>query len=243
MRSRAKITERLLSADHFLWIMGLLLLSALPLHSHAQEPRYGRPMVHIRTTAGNMVVALYNETPLHRDNFLAKVRAGMYDSTLFHRMVKDFMVQGGDTASRRAEDRNVLLGRSPAGTVPAEIVPGLIHLHGALAAARQDDKVNPERASSDAQFYFVLGARWNPAELEHFAQKRNERYPNDTLHYSEEQLKAYARNGGAPHLDGRYTVFGEIVQGLEVLDIINQLACDGFDRPEADVRIWMTVLE
>lgn len=167
-------------------------------------------MVVLTTDFGEMTIRLYDETPLHKENFLKLVREGFYDGLLFHRVINGFMVQGGDPDSRDAGP-NVQLGRGgPGYTVPAEIEPDFIHKKGALAAARQGDAVNPEKASSGSQFYVVHGTQADTAALRR----------SGSVDYTAEQLEAYARLGGTPHLDGGYTVFGEVVDGLNVIDSI-----------------------
>ncbi|MBZ0205658.1 MAG: peptidylprolyl isomerase [Flavobacteriales bacterium] len=204
-----------------------------------------RHLVEINTTAGRMVVELYNETPLHRDNFLKLVRQHFYDSTLFHRVIPGFMIQGGDPDSRKAEDRAVPLGQGgPGYTVPAEINPELIHRKGALAAARLGDDVNPEKRSSGSQFYIVQGRTWRPTDLAQLEARINEDRPGSlAMHYTPDQVQTYANLGGAPHLDGGYTIFGQVVSGMEALDLIANQPCDNLDRPLADVRMWMRVLQ
>lgn len=190
---------------------------------------------------GRMVVALYNETPEHRDNFLKLVQEGFYDSLLFHRVIPGFMVQGGDPESRSAAPGQMLGNGGPGYTVPAEIVPGLVHTKGALAAARQGDQVNPEKRSSGSQFYLVQGKPFQPNELDMVAQRASRH--GTPVTYSEEQKETFATEGGAPHLDGSYTVFGEVVEGLDVIDRIAAVQRDGRDRPVSDVRMFMRVLE
>lgn len=207
----------------------------------AQAPM-PRPLVRINTTMGTMIVALYNETPAHRDRFLGSVREHLYDSTLVHRVVPGLMLQGGDLESKLAEDRSHVLGALDTnGTLPAEFHPALIHKRGALGATRREDGRNPERRSDPEQFYIVLGDRWEEADLK----RVNERRPTDVDQrtYAPEQAEVYAREGGTPHLDGAYTIFGEVVEGFEVLEAISTLECDAFDRPWTDVRLWMNVIE
>jgi len=199
-----------------------------------------RVRVEIRSTAGTLVVELFNETPRHRDNFIKLVKDGAYDSLLFHRVIPAFMVQGGDPDSKRATAGTVLGNGGPGYTVPAEIVPGLIHRRGALAAARQGDQVNPERNSSGSQFYIVHGKTFQPRELDMLVQ-RSARL-GTPISYTPEQQAAYATEGGAPHLDGAYTVFGQLVDGFEVLDAIAAQPCDPRDRPLTDIRFFMRVL-
>lgn len=192
--------------------------------------------VKIETTYGNMVVKLYNETPKHRDNFLKLVKEGTYDDLLFHRVIKDFMIQGGDPKSRTAT-KGQMLGDGELGyTVPAEFVPTLYHKRGALAAARQPDQVNPKKASSSCQFYIVQGDKWDAERLA-MVEKRSGR------RFSKEQAQVYATQGGTPFLDGDYTVFGEVVEGLEVIDKIAAAQTDRFDRPVEDVKMKMSLLK
>jgi cyclophilin family peptidyl-prolyl cis-trans isomerase len=197
-----------------------------------------RPQVEIRTTLGTIIVELYNETPQHRDNFLKLVREGAYDSLLFHRVIPGFMVQGGDPDSRRAVDGAPLGNGGPGYTVPAEIVPGIIHRKGALAAARQADGVNPERRSSGSQFYIVQGKSFAPTDLD----RLNARKGKDAVAYTEADRNTYGTVGGAPHLDGAYTVFGEVVHGLEVIDAIAAQPTGAYDRPLTDIRMFMRVI-
>jgi peptidyl-prolyl cis-trans isomerase B (cyclophilin B) len=163
------------------------------------------PVVQISTTYGNIKVKLYNETPLHRDNFLELAREGKYDGSVFHRIIDRFMIQGGGSPNLQTID-----GRP---TIPAEINPKFIHKKGALAAARTGDQINPERRSSGSQFYIVQGNVYSKERMQQMAQRMG-------IEYTEEQLNAYAEVGGTPHLDMQYTVFGEVVEGLDVVDKI-----------------------
>lgn len=199
-----------------------------------------RPLVEIRTTFGTMVVALYNETPQHRDNFLELVRNGAYDSLLFHRVVPSLMIQGGDPDSRRAGLDATLGTGDPGYSLPAEIVPGLFHKKGALAAAPLSEQAGTEGRTHGSQFYIVHGKTFQPQELDLLA-KRNARL-GTPVNYTADQRETYAKEGGAPHLDGGYTVFGEVVEGLEVIDALAALPCDTRDRPLKEVRIFMRVL-
>lgn len=219
----------------------LCTLSFVP-QTHAQQGAAPvQPLVEIRTELGTLVIALYNETPQHRDNFLKLVREHAYDSLLFHRVIPGFMVQGGDPDSKRAAVGTALGQGGPGYTVPAEIVPGLVHKKGALAAAPQADQANPERRSSGSQFYVVQGKPFTSPELDQVAE-RSARYGTPVT-YTQAQKDAYAKTGGAPHLDGAYTVFGEVVEGLEVIDAIAAQPCDGRDRPLKDIRMFMRILE
>lgn len=200
-----------------------------------------RPQVEIRTELGTLVVELYNETPIHRDNFLKLVKEGYYDSLLFHRVIPEFMVQGGDPDSRHAKPGQALGSGGPKETLPAEIVPGTVHRKGALAAARQPDDVNPERRSSGSQFYIVQGRTFAPLDVERIAERSTR--SGIPITYTEADQRMYSTVGGAPHLDGAYTVFGEVVEGLEVIDAIALLPCDAQDRPVKDVRMFMRVLK
>ena len=186
---------------------------------------------------GDITVRLYDETPLHRDNFLKLASDGFYNGTLFHRVIKDFMIQGGDPASKNASPGE-LLGEGDLGyTVEAEFMPQLhYHRRGALAAAREGDDVNPSKASSSCQFYIVWGKVYTKEQLESYMEWYKQRTGKE-LNVTPEQFEAYTTVGGTPHLDGGYTVFGEVVKGLEVIEAIQNVKCDGNDRPLRDVRI------
>lgn len=191
----------------------------------------------METNKGAIRLALYNETPQHRDNFLRLVRSGFYDGLLFHRVIDKFMIQAGDSASRNAEPGQ-LLGESPEGyKVPAEIhFPQLFHKRGALGAAREGDDVNPDRASSATHFYIVYGKRFNDEMLD-AVQKRLDETTKGTITLSETVREVYKRQGGTPHLDGQYTVFGEVLEGIETVRDIEWVPTDANDRPLEDVRI------
>ncbi len=193
--------------------------------------------VRICTTAGDIDILLYDDTPLHRDNFKTLVKEQVYDSLLFHRVIRDFMVQGGDPLSKGARP-GVLLGEGDLGySVAAEIMPEVhFHKRGALAAAREGDDVNPTKASSASQFYIVWGTVFTPEQLQKFKEQYKRRYGVE-LQFTPEQEKAYTTLGGTPHLDGGYTVFGEVIGGLEVVDSIQNVRCDRNDRPLEDVMI------
>ena len=247
-----------------------------------------RTQVKIETTQGNIVVELYNETPKHRDNFIKLAKEGMYDSTLFHRVIKAFMIQAGDPDSKTAADTAQLGGGDVGYTIPAEFVPQFFHKKGALAAARMGDDVNPERASSGCQFYIVTGRKFSESQLLNMdGQKNNNRIEEifnelarkhmkeifkmrkandeaglmalqDSLEaqataqykkeekfkFTPEQIAAYTTIGGAPHLDGAYTVFGQVVEGIETVEKIEGTPTGKADRPKENMRIIkMTVLE
>lgn len=241
-------------------------------------------LVRIHTTLGDITVRLYDETPIHRDNFLKLAGEGYYDGTLFHRVIRDFMIQGGDPDSKGAPTGKMLGTGGPDYTLEAEILPQFIHRRGALAAARQGDDVNPERRSSGSQFYIVWGQTYNEGQLrqlekqlqmqrtqlafnalcaEHRAeimQLRRDRNREglqelqDRLVASAEaaakegglteaQRQVYATVGGTPHLDGQYTVFGEVVEGLEVVEKIQSTATGRGDRPTTDIAMTLTLIE
>ena len=186
--------------------------------------------VEMTTSMGKMVFVLYNDTPLHRDNFLKLVKEHTYDSLLFHRVIKNFMIQAGDPNSRHAKT-NQMLGDGTLGyTVPAEFRPNHIHKKGALCAARQGDNINPRKESSASQFYVVQGQVWDDKTLNMMEQRFGKKF-------TAEQRKIYTTIGGTPHLDGDYTVFGELVEGMEVVDKIAAVETAVADRPVKDVRI------
>jgi len=186
--------------------------------------------VYLETNYGRMVLKLYNNTPQHRDNFVKLIKEGFYDGLLFHRVIKGFMIQGGDPESKNAMKGAMLGNGGPGYTVPAEFVDSLIHRKGALAAARLGDGVNPKKESSGSQFYIVQGRAWREADLVAMESRTGRKY-------SDSEKKAYKEEGGTPHLDGGYTVFGQLVEGFDVLDRIATTATGGADRPSEDVRI------
>ncbi len=196
--------------------------------------------VRMHTTAGVIDLCLYEETAGHRDNFIKLVKEHRYDSLLFHRVIKDFMIQGGDPASKGAP-AGVLLGEGDLGyTVDAEFMPQkYFHRRGVLAAAREGDDVNPTKASSAIQFYIVWGKVYTKEQLQAFKEYYKRRTGRELV-ITPEQEAVYTTVGGTPHLDGEYTVFGEVVSGLEVVESIQGVACDGNDRPLEDVRILGT---
>ncbi|MBR4537006.1 MAG: peptidylprolyl isomerase [Bacteroidales bacterium] len=196
-----------------------------------QNRKTDKPVkVEMTTSLGKMVFVLYNDTPLHRDNFLKLVKSHTYDSLLFHRVIKNFMIQAGDPNSRKAKP-NQMLGDGTLGyTIPAEFRSNHIHKKGALCAARQGDNVNPRKESSASQFYVVQGQVWDERSLNMMEQRFGRKF-------SEEQRKIYTTIGGTPHLDGDYTVFGELVEGMDVVDKIASVETGMADRPVKDVRI------
>lgn len=207
----------------------------------AQKPQKNS-LVLISTVYGDIKLSLYNETPKHRDNFLKLVKSGMYDSTIFHRIIKDFMIQGGDPDSKNALP-GVALGEGGLGyTIPAEFIPSLIHKKGVLAAAREGDAVNPDKASSSCQFYIVQGRKFTRAEIDKMLKGKNARRDNK-IEYTDEQYKTYETVGGTPHLDMDYTVFGEVIEGLDVLDKIAAVEKDKRDRPLVDIKMTIKIVK
>ena len=215
-----------------------LMIAAAIMMASACNSAPEEPQVLIQTSMGDVKVKLYNETPIHRDNFLKLVDEKFYDGILFHRVINEFMDQFGDPDSKTAEP-GAPLGESDAGyTLPAEIVPGKYHKKGALNAARQGNDVNPERESSGSQFCLFMGHVFRPSELDSLVAKVNDGWRKDNpLVLSDEQREYYTTVGGSPHLDGEYTVFGEVVEGQEVVDAIAGVPTDSLDRPIQDVRI------
>lgn len=241
-------------------------------------------IVRIETTYGNIDVRLYDETPEHRDNFIRLVSEGFYDDLLFHRVIDNFMIQGGDPRSKDAVEGTPLGSGGPGYTLPAEINDGLFHKKGALAAARLGDNVNPQKESSGSQFYIVHGAPLTETQLDDIeARVNNEKKQNmfakvfkdleneflneniepdyeiitetarktvtdhfsttEGFKYSAQQREIYTTSGGTPHLDGSYTVFGETVAGMEVVDKIAAVETDQSSRPLSDVVMKISLLD
>ncbi len=215
----------------------LLALASLPAFARKAEKR---SVVRLETSLGIIRVALLDETPLHRDNFLRLASSGFFDGTLFHRVIKDFMIQGGDPLSRNAQPGQKL-GEGDAGyTLPAEIrLPYYYHLRGALAAAREPDEVNPEWRSSGSQFYIVWGKSLGPSSIKSARQTLSEL----GIEMTAEMASAYEQYGGSPHLDGQYTVFGEVIEGLDVVKQIQLLPTDDNDRPLTDIVLISATVE
>ena len=220
----------------------ILILALLPLLAFACKK--GEVQVVMETTKGTIELKLYDATPLHRDNFVNLVKEGAYDSLLFHRVIRDFMIQGGDPDSKNAAP-GVFLGEGDRPyTVPPEfrLEEGIFHRCGVLAAAREGDDLNPEQRSSAMQFYIVWGKIFDDEGLEN-VQKRLDDRTGGRVKLTPEMCGVYKTVGGTPHLDGQYTVFGEVVSGLEVVDAIQQVATDANDRPLEDVRIIKAYLK
>lgn len=251
----------------------------------------GKETVLLETSMGNMKIKLYEETPLHKANFLKLVNEHTFDSLLFHRVINNFMIQGGDPSSKRAKKGDTLGNGELGYTVPAEINPNLIHKKGTLCAAREGDDVNPKFASSSCQFYIVKGSVKTPEDLKKAEDRINKthytnaartvmkseegkmlkalydkfkmEYKTDSADITNKKIEAlikaetdkkpvyamsdlqkttYSSIGGTPHLDGTYTVFGEVIEGLDVIDKISAVKTDGNNRPEKDVRMKMSLL-
>ncbi len=202
----------------------------------AEVEQESEKMLIISTDLGDITIKLYNETPLHRDNFLKLAGEGFYNGLLFHRVMNEFMIQGGDPDSRNASAGQVLGNGGPGYTIPAEILPQFYHKKGALAAARMSDHVNPRKESSGSQFYLVMGKVHSNEELNFFESRTG-------VKYTPEQRNAYTTIGGTPHLDNGYTVFGEVLQGLEVIDKIAAVQTDGNNRPLKDVKMKISIIE
>lgn len=205
----------------------LLGAAALFFQSCAEQDEHRYIMV--STAYGDMTIKLYNTTPQHRDNIIKLAEEGFYDDLLFHRVIEGFMIQGGDPDSRNAPSGQALGGGGPGYTIPAEF--GAYHFKGALAAARTGDQMNPERKSSGSQFYIVQG------------QIPPETFLRQNPQYTEEDIQRYLEVGGTPQLDGQYTVFGEVTEGMEVIDKIAAVAKAPGDRPIEDVKMNVTVIK
>ncbi len=191
----------------------------------------------IETTEGNIRIELSDLTPIHRDNFVRLVNEHFYDSLLFHRVIKGFMIQTGDPQSRHAEP-GAFIGEGDVGyTLEPEFrVPQLYHRRGMVAMAREGDDVNPSRRSSGSHFYIVWGKTFSSMDLSNI-QLRLDTLTNHTVTMTPEMLQTYKRIGGTPHLDGQYTVFGQVIEGLDVVERIQKMFTDDYDRPVDDVRI------
>ena len=206
-----------------IFIIVVLLIATFQVFAQKNKEK----MVEITTDLGTIKVKLYNVTPIHRDNFIKLASEGKYDGSIFHRVIPQFMIQGGGSAG----------GTSDIGTpIQAEIIPGLIHKKGALAAARMPDNVNPEKKSSGSQFYIVQGKTFTASDMEIVSQRNG-------IPYTKEQIEAYGTVGGAPHLDGGYTVFREVVEGMDVIDKIAAVERNPMDKPLKDIKMTMKVVK
>jgi len=205
-----------------------ILLLTVILCSTLTFAQKAEPVVVISTTYGDIKCKLYNETPLHRDNFLELAKEGKYDGSKFHRVINRFMIQGGGTADLQTIDGRPM--------IPAEFNPKFIHKKGALAAARTGDHVNPQRMSSGSQFYIVQGQKYPVDRVTQMSQRSG-------VTYTEEQKKTYEEIGGTPHLDMQYTVFGEVIEGLDVIDKIAEVQTHNADMPVEDILMTVKVLK
>lgn len=218
-------------------LVAFLALGTLP---SSAKPKEKRHVVRIETNMGNIRVALSDDTPLHSKNFLKLARKGFYDGTLFHRCIKDFMIQGGDPDSRNAEPGQRLGDGNTGYTIPAEFcLPYWYHWRGALAAAREPDDVNPEKESSGCQFYIVYGKKQAAADMRKVRAMLEEK----GIELTPQMVDDYYMRGGTPHLDGQYTVFGEVIEGMNVVKDIQKVETDENDRPLKDVVILRMVVE
>ena len=270
-------------------LCGILIACKTGAKSSTNMDKEKETMLNIETSMGNIKIKLYNETPLHRDNFIKLAKEGTYEGTLFHRVIKDFMIQAGDPESKNAPQGKQLGSGDVGYTIPAEIVyPKYFHKRGALSAARMGDQVNPKKESSGCQFYIVTGKVYNDSTLlsmekqknegklseifnslaqkrmkdvykmrkekdeeglyklqeELFAQAQEEAAKLPEFQFTPEEIAAYSTVGGTPHLDGEYTVFGEVLEGMEVVDKIQNVKTSRGDRPEEDVKILkVTILD
>lgn len=269
-------------------ILLILFVSLLLFSNRAQT--LSKETILIETTYGNMTIKLYEETPLHKANFLKLIRERFYDSLLFHRVISGFMIQGGDLLSKHAKQGDSLGHGDLKYTIPAEINPKLIHTKGKLCAARESDDINPKFESSASQFYIVMGKKRTMEDLKKYEDRINKtRYTNCARNFiktnqgldlkktynrlkaenkadsakivdekietdikniylsspeykfNQQQIEAYTTVGGTPHLDGTYTVFGEVIEGLDVIDKIANAPKDKRDRPNVDIRMKIIV--
>ena len=196
----------------------------------------------LETTAGNIRIALYDETPQHRDNFLKLVKMNVYDSLLFHRVIKDFMIQSGDINSKHAQPGQLLgTGDFDYTQEPEFRLPQLFHRRGVVAMAREGDDVNPEMRSSACQFYIVWGRVLDDKKLNQI-QERLDSTTQGRVKLTPEMMATYKTVGGTPHLDGQYTVFGEVTEGLDIIDRIQQMPTDKYARPLEDIRILKAIV-
>lgn len=211
-----------------------LLLCLCFVQAFAAKPK--NQYIRITTAKGECIIKLYNETPLHRDNFIKLAKEGYYNGTLFHRVIKAFMIQGGDPDSKNAKPDSLLGNGGPKYTIPAEFRDSLFHKKGVLAAAREGDNTNPEKASSGSQFYIVQGKVFTDSMLNVIEEKRLK------FKIPAWQREVYKTIGGVPHLDRNYTVYGEVVKGLEMVDQIADAVTDKNNRPKEDIKMTVSVL-
>ncbi len=212
----------------------LLFLSLCVIQTFAAKPK--NKYAKITTPKGECIVKLYNETPLHRDNFLKLTKEGFFNGILFHRVIKDFMIQGGDPKTKKVNPDSTAGNDEPENGIPAEFRDSLFHKKGVLAAAREGDAQNPEKKSSRCQFYLVQGKIFTDSSLNVVEEKRLK------FKLPEWQRQVYKTIGGTPHLDRNYTVYGEIVKGIEMVDAVAVVATDKGNRPITDVDMSVTIL-
>ncbi len=271
---------------------GILILALFFVTISTAFSQKSNRIILIETNYGNMKIKLYNETPLHRDNFIKLIHQHYFDNLLFHRVIKGFMIQGGDPDSRNASKGKLLGNGGPGYTIPAEFNPKLFHKKGVIAAAREGDNVNPEKRSSGSQFYIVEGQVFTNDQLNMMEKRLNERRQHEfiakyinkkenqalrneldslqknkqnekiqillqkienktqaefnkkyKLTFTPEQRKAYTTIGGTPHLDGSYTVFGEVIDGIDVIDKIAAVKTDKHDRPLKDIVMKIKIIK
>jgi len=268
------------------FVIALFFLALVSFSCGGCGKKHEGTIVLIKTTKGNMTVRLYDETPKHRDNFIKLAKEGFYDGLIFHRVIKDFMIQGGDPDSKDADFLKRLGSGGPGYTIEAEINPKFFHKKGALAAARKGDSVNPEKRSSGSQFYIVQGEIYTDKMFSDLKKKKAiqdtekifnrlagekadsirdlqvkgkqdeyialwERLKTQAISeagenipdLSPEQKEAYSTIGGAPHLDGNYTIFGEVIEGLDIIDSIASVQTGLADRPYQDIRMKVEVIQ
>lgn len=210
----------------------VLTLVLISFCAFAQEPTDTiRQRVLVETNRGKFTLELYNETPIHRDNFIGLVKSRSYEGTLFHRVISQFMVQGGNMQSKNAGPDADLSQDTISKRIPAEILyPQFFHRKGSLCAAHEGDESNPERASSSTQFYIVTGSYFSEIDLKRFELLKK-------ISFSPEMREAYKLEGGTPHLDGAYTVFGRVIDGMDVIEKIERTNTDNRNRPSKDIII------
>jgi cyclophilin family peptidyl-prolyl cis-trans isomerase len=215
-----------------LFLLIAIFISCNPRLSNGLRKKDLKKDVEMITDNGTMVIRLSDSTPLHRNNFIKLVKQGFYDSLLFHRVIRNFMIQSGDPTSRSAKAGEELGSGGPGYTIPAEFRPDLFHHKGVIAAAREGDDVNPQKKSSGSQFYIVEGKKFTAAGLDSVERLRlkGRKIPG-------EERNIYMTMGGSPHLDQNYTVFGEVIEGLSIIDSIAFTHTDQADRPVKDIRI------
>ena len=215
----------------------LTLMMAVLFGSFTSVAQTSTTEVLLETTEGNIRIALYDETPIHRDNFLKLIKMHVYDSLLFHRVIKDFMIQSGDTNSKYAKPGQRLgTGDFDYTQEPEFRLPQIIHRRGTVAMAREPDDVNPDMRSSACQFYIVWGKQLNDQQIEK-VQERLDTMTHGRVKLTPEMIEVYKTVGGTPHLDGQYTVFGEVTEGLDVVERIRKVQTDKYNRPFEDIRI------